>query len=78
MSAYANHAARHHAARASERKAVSAFWAKADKHSAEKLEAAKAILETPASIAQNGGEGSAVVSWARLALVHAAERMAAL
>jgi len=72
-----NHAQQRHVQRATDRKAVSAFWARAERYRDEQLVAAKAILETPTSIAQNGGEGSAVVSWARLALLHEAERKAA-
>ena len=60
MSAPMNHAAQ----RADERRAVKGFWAKAERHRGEQLIAARAILETPATIAKNGGEGSAVVSWA--------------
>lgn len=63
------------ARRASERKAISAFWAKAEKYNTEKLEAAKAILE---DIEKYGGEPAAVVDWARLAILHDAERKAAL
>jgi len=72
-----NGAQQRHAQRASESRAVKGFWAKVERYRDEQLAAAKAILETPASIAQNGGEGSAVVAWARLALVHYAERKAA-
>lgn len=74
-----NHAAnQHHAQRAGDRRAVAGFWTRAERHRGEQLVAARAILETPASIARNGGEGSAVVTWARLALLHDAERKAAL
>jgi hypothetical protein len=71
------HAQQRNAQRASDQRAISAFWSRAEKHRGEQLIAAKAILETPASIAQNGGEGAAVVAWARLTLRNDAERRAA-
>lgn len=69
-----NHASQRHAARASDRKAIGAFWVKAEKHRGEQLEAAKAILQ---DVAKYGGEASAVVAWARLTIRNDAERKAA-
>ena len=65
------------AGRAADQKAVAGFWAKADKYNAEKVEAATVILATPDSIKKHGGEGAAVVAWARLTLRNDAERKAA-
>ena len=62
------------AGRADDRKAIGRFWAKAERYNAEKLEAAKAILE---DAGKYGGEAAAVVAWARLTLRNAAERKAA-
>jgi len=64
-----------HSQRADDRKAISAFWSKAEKHNAEKLEAAKAVLR---DIPKYGGEASGVVISARIVLRNAAERKAAL
>ena len=69
-----NRATQRHVQRVSDRKAISAFWAKAEKHSAEKLEAAKAILQ---DIPKYQGEQSAVVVWARMVVRKAAENEAA-
>jgi len=63
-----------YAQRASGRKAISAFWAKAERHRSEQLEAAKAILQ---DVAKYGGEAAAVVAWARLTIRNDAERKAA-
>ncbi len=63
-----------HAQRANDVKAVSAFWAQADKHNAAKLEAAKVILQ---DVDKYGGETAGVVISARIVLRNAAERKAA-
>jgi len=67
------HAQQRNATRSADIRAVSAFWARAERYRGEQLEAAKAILETPASIARNGGEASATVVWARMAVRRANE-----
>jgi hypothetical protein len=63
-----------HAQRATESKAIGAFWVKAEKRNAEKLEAAKVIL---GDVAKYGGEAAGVVISARIVLRNEAEWMAA-
>ena len=70
-----NTAAARHADRGSHLKAVSAFWARVEKYHAEKLTAAKAILE---DVAKYQGEQAAVVIWARMTVRKAGERKAQL
>ena len=60
--------------RASERKAISAFWAKVDRYNAEKIAAANVVL---ADIEKYGGETAGVVLSARIVLRNEAERRAA-
>ena len=62
------------ARRAADRKAISAFWDRAEKHRGEQVEAATAIVK---DVVRYGGESAAVVAWARLTLRNDAERRAA-
>jgi hypothetical protein len=62
------------AQRASDQKAIGAFWSRAEKQRGEQVEAATAIT---GDVAKYGGEGAAVVAWARLSLRDDAERRAA-
>jgi hypothetical protein len=66
--------ASHHAARAEERKAIKGFWARAEKFSDENRIAAEIIVS---DVERYGGEGSALVQWARRAIQREAEKQAA-
>ena len=60
--------------RASNQKAISAFWSRSEKHRGEQVEAAGVIVK---DVAKYGGEGAAVVAWARLTQRNEVEREAA-
>lgn len=61
--------------RADNRKAISAFWTRAEKHRAEQVETAQIILK---DVAKYGGGTAGVVISARIVLRNEAERKAAL
>jgi hypothetical protein len=66
--------ARHLAGLATERQAVKTYWSRGERFADENCSAARIILS---DTARHGGEGAALVQWARLALRHEAERQAA-
>lgn len=64
----------HAIARVEERRAVAGFWARAERYSDENRAAAGIILADPE---HHGGESAGLVRWARMAMRHEAEGLAA-
>jgi hypothetical protein len=64
-----------HSQRAGERKAVAAFWERAERYREQNLEAAKIIL---GDIGKYGGESAGLIIWARLTMRYEAEQKVAL